>query len=143
MKKLPKKPSDLLTLGLECESKAHNSDLYKVDMSRWHSGFTDSGLPREKCRVCLGGAVMAFVLDAPRHSRPTIGGRYGITNKLYALNGFRTGSIHYALSEMCNKAGKLPKDFRNVDVPEYLPKTRLSWRAAMRRIVKRLAALGL
>lgn len=70
MRELPNKLSDLLRLAVEDAKKAEASDKYALAMGVWHVPATVSQyymdkFGKDKCIVCMAGAVMAFSLEAP------------------------------------------------------------------------------
>lgn len=104
MKKLPKKPSQLIRLALkDLETVEKMPGTYTVDMSIWHTPFRfTSGL----CHVCLAGAVISQTLggdpaDYLEPSRFVRRGLFGLSTKTYdrlmALDSFRRGAIQEGL----------------------------------------------
>lgn len=114
--RLPDTLSGLIRVALADLRKVEaRADIYRIDMSEWHSGTrTRDGSPR-KCAVCLAGAVMAFSLDAP-YSESRIPSDYSdIQKKLWAINDLRDGcvvSAHISLTD-----GLIPpdEDILNID----------------------------
>jgi len=132
--KLPDKPSELITLALHDEDKAHKSKKYKVDMGfAWHE-------PNGACSVCLAGSVMAFSLNADI-KKPLIPTDMGDEEerKLRALNFVRMGDINTTLNLMNVRNDAIIED---VEVTDY-SEDRNEWRKDMRGIVKLLKSKGL
>lgn len=93
--KLPNKPSALIRLALKDLSKVEKDRRYKVNMYSWH---VPSKLTK-RCSVCLAGSVMAKSLGAIR-STECAPSNFEETNKLRAIDYFRTGNISWGASRL-------------------------------------------
>lgn len=99
-KRLPSKPSALIRVALEDLKAVEKDPRYVVAMDDWHhpnvSTFT--------CEVCLAGAVMAKTLATPLTTEMTpslfFNEQGNLTDKLHALNDFRTGDVACALNNL-------------------------------------------
>jgi len=94
--KLPDKMSELIRVAIvDLEKVEKLSEVYRINMSRWHVADDDSDDGKVRCSVCLAGAVMAQTLgaDATQSFRP---GSFNESCKLNAIEDFRTGDISAA-----------------------------------------------
>lgn len=96
---LPEKPSALIRLALGDLRKVEQDERYEVYMGDWHNPGMDG-----TCEVCLAGAVMAMSLgaDIRAYSLPSDFHEQdqATTERLLALNQFRTGHINAGLTIM-------------------------------------------
>jgi hypothetical protein len=92
---LPDKPSELLTLALADLESVESDPRYVIDMDLWHKPY------RDRCAVCLAGAVIARTMgESPRVMLTVADFPEAISPKLFALNDFRMGYISLALSDL-------------------------------------------
>ncbi len=98
MKKLSNKPSVLINQALADLKKIEKNRNYVIDMQVWHAPKTK----KEKCQVCLAGAVMSCRLDVrpSQHKHLMDYEDTELAPKLRALDDFRKGKIDTALSEL-------------------------------------------
>ena len=144
VKELPDLPSAMIQAALVDIRKAERSPRYKINMVSWHE--TNS-----VCSVCLGGAVMAFSLAAPR-DRTVYPDSYpaSLWKKLHACDYFRKGDIEEGLESMgyLTKLIKAIPDvvvrwaFIHRDHAAYSNNPKL-WYKQMRKLVRDLKAIGL
>jgi hypothetical protein len=132
--KLPKKLSELIRLALTDLRKVERNKNYKVDMNTWHT-------PNGVCRVCLAGAVMAGTLgaDPTTVAAPSYYGRD--SGKLAALDEVRCGYLEDAIRAFTGKPAAQNVPFHK-PMPEYTPRTKTKFHAAMRKVATQLAKLG-
>lgn len=93
--KLPDNPGKLLDLALDDLAKVKRSKAYEVDMSVWHAP------QRDKCSVCLAGAVLAKSCGVPAfefYSPWHVAIPLAVGQKLEALNAFRVGAVGIGLA---------------------------------------------
>lgn len=134
--RLPDKPSALLALALKDLEKTERSKKYKIDMDIYHSP------DRDKCSVCLTGAIMAQTLKVPSdvHITPD---NYAFVNsdtqkKLYAINMFRLGMVREPVDAMGLPYNGLSS--RSILPYECGPK---QFKAGIRQLIKDLKAAKL
>lgn len=132
-RRLPDKPSDLITLALADLALAEASPEYKIAMGDWH-------LPgRRVCYVCLAGAVMAGTLGAPSDVDLTpFSFNANTRNKLQALDCFRQGTITVAFYH-------LGIDATDVPLRRWIPPYSngpVQWRQHMERLAQELKTGG-
>lgn len=135
-KKLPNKPSALIRVALADLAKVERSKKYVVNMDTYHSPYRDPG----KCSVCFAGAVMAQTLGASSEEWWTPE-EFNDEDKLRALDEFRVGEVAYGLDRM--GVGCPPSVPASMKVPAYSKRTRLAFRAAMRKLATMLEKAGL
>lgn len=119
--KLPDTLSGLIRVALADLRKVEaRADIYRIDMSEWHTGTRTLDRSPRKCAVCLAGAVMAFSLDAPYSEFRTpsyyVEGADGenIMNKLSAINDLRDGCVVNAHDVLTG--GLIPPDEDILDI---------------------------
>lgn len=162
--RLPKKPSELITVALADLIKAERSPRYDVNMAGWHEAASplapiydpvtcEVTEKYEVCGVCFAGAVMAFSLNVPTSItiRPPSFPKE-VENKLNAINYFRIGDIASGVGVLGlaeKKRDKALNAFRDdddrsshVDVVEYEDDP-AEFKRQMRAMAKKFASIGL
>lgn len=145
VKKLPDKPSELIELALkDLETVEKLSILYKVDMATWHDKLV---LFKQKCKVCLAGAVIACSLGESvfKHIRPEDfkGTDPDTYYKLISLNYFRMGDIYSGLRTFYKDKDNpdLYSQFSDRDITHYTASVR-DFRTDMENLVTYLKLKG-
>lgn len=141
---LPDKPSSLILVALADLAKVEKSRKYQVDMGIWHEpGSIARG---NRCQVCLAGAVMARSLGADPKASFDPSSFPLESDKLSALDCFRTGAIRAGLA--CfglrhDRAQMLKDEFEDSEgwAPSY--EERSAFKRYMRRLAKFFASKGL
>ena len=118
MSKLPDKPSELIRVALADLAKCELDPRYRINMGTWHKP-TDT--EEAECMVCLAGAVMAKSLGAPMSMKytPSVYAPDDVsTQKLYALDLFRTGEV-IAACERLESCGAIDSaDLARLDISD-------------------------
>lgn len=100
MTDLPEKVSDLIRVALADLIKCEGDERYDVNMSFWHTPYTDdAGEP--VCAVCLGGSVLVQTLQVPfeaGNSEALAGLSDWNRSRILALNDIRCGALLGAAS---------------------------------------------
>ncbi len=140
VRKLPNKPSRLLSLALEDLVITERSKKYCVDMGAWHRPDVNDG---DICVVCFAGVVMAQSLRIPRDEYiGQLDGRFSDSHasKFRALNEFRYGHIEAALEWL---KIPLPESVPAVTYPESYSRNPEEFKRGMKYIITLLKAAKL
>jgi hypothetical protein len=153
---LPNTLSGLIFVGLKDLEKAERSPRYKVDMGKWHEP-SDTG---KFCSVCFAGAVMAGTLGAsPLANMEKDAFWDGIEDKLEALDDLRTGFVSdaagclYRIGVITIGTRERAHEFEFGSdtatqnplciIPDYTPRTRAKFHAAMKKLADALKKANL
>lgn len=90
------KPSELIRLAMTDLVKCEADDRFKIEMDTWHEYDEEDNV----CKVCLAGSVMAQTLGAERTRDHDPFDMDEWTERLEALEEFRTGDVDDGLEYM-------------------------------------------
>ncbi len=138
-KKLPNKPSALITLAMNDLNRVERLKNYLIDMDVWHKTYFRDIM--KVCRVCFAGAIMSQTLKAdPEDLREPEMYNGDTEGKLRALDSFRCGYI----SEGFNLMGLDESKGYGLDreIPHYAFDRR-AFKLAMRKLIRDLEAAKL
>ena len=137
-KTLPDKPSELLRLALQDLDVASAAGNVIIDMERWHEARFDG------CYMCLAGSVMRETLgksDKDLVSPDDFTSE--VRRKLFAIDSFRTGSVHGGLEYLGYQINIERRQWANRfhDMIDY-HEDEQEWRRNMEEMVEAMEAHG-
>lgn len=131
---LPRKPSELIRIGLEDLEKAEQSPNCVIEMGEWHTP-DDAG----KCCLCLAGSVMRARLGVTDDRWADAYSMGENEDQLVAINMLRIGSVGQAFKDL----GLPPDEGRPLDrtITEY-EDSPTEFKREMNALAADLAAAG-
>jgi len=128
MKRLPKKPSRLLSTALRDLELCEKDAKYEIEM--WYYYHPNNGT----CSICMAGAVMVKSLGQPRLQRSLAPYNFpGNETQLEAIDELRVGNVPGALKSL-GYSSRL----RRRKMPNYHGTTSKKFKAAIRKLISDL-----
>jgi len=140
-KRLPRLPSQLITLAMDDLSKVEKTPGYDVEMGYWHNPVRSFEGKFLTCNVCFAGAVMAMTLGSKIiHYADPASYTDATNNKLKALDLFRQGCIASGFDCMGRRRVKgEPFDREIIPYSQNIKQ----FKSGMRRLARDLKEAGL
>lgn len=127
--KLGKKPSEVIRQAVDDLKKIEKDKRFIINMGCWFGPLnaeTDENdelilTPKTKCEVCLAGAVIAAAGNNPMEFIDPDFFSMTVSNKLEALDYFRSGEIAQGLERMGYdySSDKFKYLSKNIDITQY------------------------